>query len=71
MFNYPIDYLLESRDLSLHMQKLDIESLHIRAFADASFAPNHYHTSQLGYIVLLCDKQDNACVLHYASYKIP
>ncbi len=51
------------------MQKLDSECLRIRAFADASFATNHDHTSQLGHIVMLCDKQDNACIIHYASYK--
>ncbi len=69
MFNNANDYLMISRDLSLHMRKLGLDSLHIRAFADASFASNQGHTSQLGYIVLLCDKHDNVCVLHYASYK--
>ncbi len=69
MFNKTIDYLLESRDLSLHMQKLDFESLHFRLYADASLATSLDHTSQLRYIVLLCDKLDNACVVHYTSYK--
>ena len=69
MFNNAIDYLLESRDLSLHMWKIDLEFLHNRAFTDASFSTNHGHTSRLGYIFMLCDKQDNACILHYASYK--
>ncbi len=44
IFNNAIDYLFESRDLSLHIRKLDLESLHIRAFADASFATKHDHT---------------------------
>ncbi len=69
MFDNMVNYLMESRDLAHHMRKLDLDSQHIRTFADASFATNNNHTLQLGYIVLLCDKQDNACVLHYASYK--
>ena len=69
MFNNTIDYLLESRDLSLHMQKLDFESLHFRLYADASLATSLDHTSQLRYIVLLCGKLYNACVVHYTSYK--
>ncbi len=69
MFNTAVNYLVESRGLSLQMRKLDMDSLHIRAYADASFATNHNLTSQLGYIVLLCDKWENYCTLHYASYK--
>ena len=48
---------------------MDHRTLHIRDYADASFSTNREHTSQLGYIVLLCDKNDNACVLHFTSYK--
>ena len=69
MFNTAVDYLLESRDLSLHMRKLDTESLHILAYADGSLITNQEHTSQLGYIALLCEKRDGACVQYYASYK--
>ncbi len=69
MFNTAVNYLVESRGLSLQMLKLDKGSLHVRAYANASFATNHNLTSQVEYIVLLCDKYDNACTLHYASYK--
>lgn len=51
------------------MRKLDPDSLHIPAYTDASFATNHVNSSQLGYIIPLCDKANNACVLDYASYK--
>ena len=60
---------MESRDLAFRMRKPDLESLHIRAFADASFATNHDRTSQFGHILMLCDKQNNAFILHYTSYK--
>ncbi len=69
MFNTAVNHLVESRSLSLQMRKLDMDSLHIRAYADASFATNHNLTWQIGYIVLLCDKWYNACTQHYTRYK--
>ena len=69
MFNTAVNHLVESRSLSLQMRKLDMDSLHIRAYADASFATNHNLTWQIGYIVLLCDKWYNACMQHYAVTK--
>ena len=67
--NTTIRYLQDTRHLSLRMPKLDPESLHVRAYTDASFSTNSDHSSQLGYIVLPADEHDSACVLHYASYK--
>ncbi len=51
------------------MRKLDLDTLHIRDYSNASFATNLRHTLQLGYIIIPCDKDDNASILHYASYK--
>ncbi len=68
-YNTTVRYLQDTRHLSLCMCKLDPESLHVRAYTDASFSTNSNHSSQLAYILLLADKLDNACVLHYASYK--
>ncbi len=56
IFNNVAKYLMESRGLALHTRKLDLKSLHVRAFADASFATNHDHTSQVGHIAMPCDK---------------
>ena len=53
----------------LFYPKLDLCSLHLRTYADASFATNPDGTSQLGYIVLLCDERDLCAVLHYSSFK--
>ncbi len=69
MFNTAVNYLVVSRGLFLQISKQDMDSLHIHAYADASSAINQNLTPQLGHIVLLCDKWDNACILHYASYK--
>ena len=68
-YNSTVRYLQDTSHLSLRTRKLDPESLHVRAYTDASFSTNPDHSSQLGYILLLADKLDNACVLHYASYK--
>lgn len=62
-------YLRDTKDVSLRMRKLEFDSLHIRSYADASFATNAYLNLQLVYIVVLSDKDDSCCVLHYASYK--
>ncbi len=68
-YNTTIRYLQNTRHLSLRTCKLDTESLHVRIYTDASFSINFDQSSQLGYIVLLADKHNNAFVLHYASYK--
>ena len=68
-FNSTVKYLHSSKNSTLCIRKLDLDTLHIRTFSDPSFATNRGHTSQLGYIIRLCNKYDNACILHYASYK--
>lgn len=55
--------------LKLKFQHLDTGSMHIRAYSDSSFANNEDLLSQLGFIILLCDKSLRCNVLHYASYK--
>lgn len=51
------------------MQKLYINSLHLKVFSDSSFANNLDLSSQLGYIVLICDKHDRCNIIHYSSHK--
>ena len=68
-YNTTVGYLQNKPHLSLRMGKLDPESLHVRAYTDASFSTNPDHSSQLLYIVLLANKHVNACVLHYIRSK--
>ena len=49
--------------------KLGINSLHIRVYSDASFASNEDNISQLGYIIMLADRNDNVHALSYCSEK--
>ena len=53
----------------LRQQSLDAKSLRIVAFSDSSFANLHDQGTQLGYIVLLVDKDMRFNWLQFASYK--
>lgn len=56
-------------ELSLSYPKLDKTTLQLRAYADASFATNRDHSSQVGYIILLCDGTGCAHILSFGSRK--
>jgi hypothetical protein len=51
--------------------KLDVKSLHVVFYSDASFAGNLDLSSQIGGIILLKDKNGNVHVLHWFSKKCP
>ena len=46
---------------------IDPESLVICGYADASFAGNVDHSSQIGMAIVLKDHDDNAAYIHYGS----
>lgn len=69
-FNKVVKHLKTSSIQRLRMQKVDRKYLHLRVYADFSFANNSDLTSQLGYIVLLAEKFGKCNILHYASYRI-
>lgn len=64
-----IQYAHNTKDLGLTYGPLDRETLHLRAYSDASFANNDDLSSQLGYIVMLCDGDSSCHVLSYSSKK--
>jgi len=68
-FNKAVKYAKATKDLVLTYTKLERESLLLRVYADASFASNDDLSSQLGYIVSLCDSEDRCHVLTYRSKK--
>lgn len=49
-YNKVVKYLKSTRDRTLARRKLDLESLHLRVYTDASFATNYGNSSQLGNI---------------------
>lgn len=67
--NKAIKYAHSTKDLGLTYGPLSRETLHLRAYSDASFANNDDLSSQLGYIVMLCDGDNNCHVLSYSSKK--
>lgn len=54
---------------TLRYEQLDISSLELRVYADASFASNNDLLSQLGFIILLCDRSNKCNVLDFSSKK--
>ena len=67
--NNAIVHVLNTKEVKLTYPKLHEDSLHLRAYADASFATNYDMSSQLGYLILLCDMNDRCHVLAYKSRK--
>ena len=53
----------------IKVNKLDLDSLRVVGFSDASFANNHDLTSQVGHIIFLADKNDNVMPIYFKSYK--
>ena len=49
--------------------KLNRSKIGAEGYADASFATNESHSSQLGMMILLCDHQNNAVIIYYESWK--
>lgn len=57
------------RDLALCYPALERGALRLRVYADASFAGNPDLSSQLGFVILLCDTSGRSHVLSYGSRK--
>ena len=55
--------------LLIQVPKLDISSLRIVGFSDASFASNSDLTSQLGYVCFLSDATEAVTIIAFKSYK--
>lgn len=53
----------------LRYGKLRYRTIPIRVYTDASFGTNDDLTSQLGYVVLLCDADNNCLLLDFSSKK--
>jgi hypothetical protein len=62
--NDPHNYLKKTVKRNLTFCKLDVKSLHVVFYSDASFAGNLDLSSQIGGIILVKDKHGNAHVLH-------
>ena len=69
VLNSAIKRLKSSPELSLRFDCLDESTLQLRAYTDASFGANEDLSSQLGYIILLCDSSNGCHISDFASKK--
>jgi hypothetical protein len=53
----------------LKFVRLDVDTLQLLVFADASFANNKDLSSQIGYVIVLADASKNANIIHWSSTK--
>ena len=67
--NTIVRHLKKTLGLTLKYPKLDMDSLSLYVYSDASYANNHDGTSQLGYIIFLTDKSQKCQPLVWSSHK--
>lgn len=67
--NKGIQELIDTSERGLTYVKLDIDSMYLALFVDASFAGNKDLTSQLGFILCLMDGKNKCNIVHYGSSK--
>jgi hypothetical protein len=69
LLNKRLQWLIDNGSRGLTMVKLDLKTLRLFVFTDASFANNKDLSSQIGYVIVLADDKDNANVIHWSSTK--
>jgi hypothetical protein len=62
--NKRLSWQIENTTRGLKFVKLDINTLQLFAFIDASFANNKDLSSQIGYILVLLDGSNKANIIH-------
>lgn len=67
--NQSISIASKSSSRQLVYYPLDKKTLHLRVYADACFANNEDLSTQMGFIILLCDHSNSCHVLDYSSKK--
>jgi hypothetical protein len=58
-----------TRGLRFVLLNLAADSLHLLVFTDSSFVNNPDYSSQIGYVIVLTDKKDQANILYWLSTK--
>jgi Reverse transcriptase (RNA-dependent DNA polymerase) len=67
--NKQLSWQLEHANRGLRFVPLDLPTLRVAVFTDSSFANNPDMSSQIGYIVVIVDKNDAANIVHWGSVK--
>lgn len=55
--------------LGLHMKPVDLESIRVLIYANAPFANNAYHSTELGYLFVLTDDSSRDISVYFSSFK--
>jgi hypothetical protein len=64
-----VKHLRKTASFTLKDPKLDINSLTLKVYTDASYANNFYGSSQLGYIIFLADPSGKCQPIVWSSHK--
>ncbi|KAI0995593.1 hypothetical protein K3495_g12587 [Podosphaera aphanis] len=67
--NKRLKWQIDNKQRGLNFIKLDIKTLRLYAFTDASFANNQDYSSQIGFVLVLADATNNANVIHWSFIK--
>jgi hypothetical protein len=67
--NKRLDWQIKNAKRGLKFVKLDVNTLQLVAFTDASFANNKDLSSQIGYVIVLTDATKRANIVHWSSVK--
>ncbi|KAI0990864.1 hypothetical protein K3495_g17323, partial [Podosphaera aphanis] len=67
--NKRLKWQIVNKQRGLTFIKLDIKTLRLYAFTDASFANNQDYSSQIGFVLVLADAANKANVIHWSSIK--
>jgi hypothetical protein len=67
--NKRLDWQIKNPERGLKFVKLDVNTLQLLAFTDASFANNKDLSSQIGYVIVLMDATKKANIIHWSSVK--
>ena len=64
-----LEWQQQNAGKGLKFVKLDIYTVRLVVFTDSSFANNQDQSSQIGYVIILTDSQNNANIIHWQSVK--
>jgi hypothetical protein len=67
--NKRLQWQIDNPSRGLRFVQLDKDSLKLITFTDSSFANNHDLSSQIGFVIVLADKDNKANILHWSSIK--
>ena len=67
--NKRLSWQIENANRGLKFVKLDVNTLQLLVFTDASFANNKDLSSQIGYVIVLADATKKANIVHWSSIK--